>query len=1009
MSMWNRIEGWLAAAREDRESGEHAAPRMQGQPRNAARWRRTVHLATLLSLLAGSVDPLSAQGPSEPTPAGRPGPGRPEQKFRDFGEVVKDAKKYDGLFTLYQDEDHLFAEIKPGQFNQMYLAPIAIARGMASAGVPLNFGDEWILSFRRVGDKVQLVRRNIYYEAPPGSPLAKAVEQNYSDSVLLALPIVTINPGTQGVLIDFSNIFLNDFAGLGLGPMDRNRSRWHKIKTFENNVELEVEATFGIPFGGGRGASFGDEGVVDGRGVTVVVHYSLAKRPEPGYRPRFADQRVGHFISATKDFSSSNPDTTFVRRINRWRLEKANPQMALSPPKKQIVWWVENTVPHEYRPYVEDGILEWNKAFEKIGFRNAIGVRWQNEQDEFDPEDINYCTFRWIATPRTYAMSGLRADPITGEIIDGDVIFDASWIRAWKSEYALEVGQPPVSQGSGEPTGPSVLRVGEVISPILAARQGFGANVRLPHAADPTTGLAPPQWVPADRSPLQMLLAQRLTSCNHMACEYAAARSQEYSLAAMALAARAIEAAALQTGDQTAGNQPAGGLTSEDKPAGDKPVEAKLPEELIGQAIKEVVMHEVGHSLGLRHNFRASTMLSLEDLNNTDLTRSKGMVGSVMDYNPLNVARKGQKQGDYATTTIGPYDYWAIEYGYSPIQGDEQAELKRIASRSPESDLAYGTDEDLSLSNDPLVNAYDLGNDPLRYGKDRIALAGELLQTLDATVVRDGESWARLRRAFSVLLSQYGNAAALATPYIGGQNFSRDFKGGEKSRDPVTPIAGEKQREALNFLVGEILSDKSFQFSPALLRRLTTEYWYHWGSDSLGMAGSVDYNINDRILRIQQVVLGHCFDASVLSRLENQQLMVKPEDKPLTIAELFRTLNDGVWSELPKDGKAEKVQVSLVRRNLQRDHLRRLCQMMLGSGSGGSQLASFVVLLGGGGEYPADARSLARTHLKELDSRLQAVLENQAVQMDDATRAHFAESRDLVTKVLNAQFEARRP
>ncbi|MFN9981903.1 MAG: zinc-dependent metalloprotease, partial [bacterium] len=108
-------------------------------------------------------------------------------------------------------------------------------------------------------------------------------------------------------------------------------------------------------------------------------------------------------------------------------------------------------------------------------------------------------------------------------------------------------------------------------------------------------------------------------------------------------------------------------------------------------------MHEVGHSLGLRHNFRASTMLSLEDLNNTDLTRSKGMVGSVMDYNPLNVARKGQKQGDYATTTIGPYDYWAIEYGYSPIQGDEQAELKRIASRSPESDLAYGTDEDLSL------------------------------------------------------------------------------------------------------------------------------------------------------------------------------------------------------------------------------------------------------------------------------------------------------------------------
>ena len=87
---------------------------------------------------------------------------------------------------------------------------------------------------------------------------------------------------------------------------------------------------------------------------------------------------------------------------------------------------VEDTVPHEYRPYVEQGILEWNKAFEKIGFRNALGVRWQNERDDFDPEDINYCTFRWITTSSTFAMSGLRANPLDGEMIDGDVIFDAS-------------------------------------------------------------------------------------------------------------------------------------------------------------------------------------------------------------------------------------------------------------------------------------------------------------------------------------------------------------------------------------------------------------------------------------------------------------------------------------------------------------------------------------------------------------------------------------------------------
>ena len=126
-------------------------------------------------------------------------------------------------------------------------------------------------------------------------------------------------------------------------------------------------------------------------------------------------------------------------------------------------------------------------------------------------------------------------------------------------------------------------------------------------------------------------------------------------------------------------------------------------------------MHEVGHSLGLRHNFHASTMLTDDQLNDTTITRVKGQSGSVMDYNPINIVPKGQKQGDYVTTTIGPYDYWAIEYAYKPIDGDEAAELKKIAARSPDPDLAYATDEDMS-GNDPLVNAYDLGSDPSRFG-----------------------------------------------------------------------------------------------------------------------------------------------------------------------------------------------------------------------------------------------------------------------------------------------------
>src|SRR5262249_2319679 len=190
-------------------------------------------------------------------------------------------------------------------------------------------------------------------------------------------------------------------------------------------------------------------------------------------------------LNTVPDFGNPNPDTNAKRMINRWRLEKANPGAKLSPPKKQIVWYIEDTVPDEYRPYVQEGILEWNKAFEKIGFKDAIAVRWQNERDDFEPEDINYCTLRWITTGNTFAMSGLRSNPITGEIIDGDVIFDAGWIKTWKEEYACLVGVPPPTgagpvAGQGPAGGFIPLARGEVLSPIMAMKQGYGLPVPPP-------------------------------------------------------------------------------------------------------------------------------------------------------------------------------------------------------------------------------------------------------------------------------------------------------------------------------------------------------------------------------------------------------------------------------------------------------------------------------------------------------------------------------------------------
>jgi hypothetical protein len=950
------------------------------------------------------LEPVSAKEKSDQT-KGR-GNGA-EKKYRDFNEVTRGSQLIDGFFTLHRKDDHLYAEIKQHQFDQPLLVPIAIARGLAMAGQPLNFGDEWVISFHRAGDKVQVIRKNVHYKAPPNTPIEKAVKQNYTDSILMALPIVSINPNGQSVLIDFGDIFLTDFAQLGFGALDRNRTTWHKIKAFPNNVEIEVEATFGgySFFSYGFGS---DDGSIDGRGRTVVIHYSLARMPDSGYHPRYADDRVGHFLNATKDFGSNDPDTSMVRMVNRWRLEKADPKAKLSPPKKQIVWYVEDNVPHEYRPAVEEGIREWNKAFEKIGFRDAIAVRWQDPgRDEFDPEDINYCTFRWITTSGTFAMSCLRSNPLTGEMIDGDVIFDASWIRYWKQEYAFLTGSPiPTGRdrAGSAPAGRAVepLSVGRILSPIMAAKAGFGlptpgpgtlARLGDPARAGETTRL---DVVPAGWNDLQMRLRQRQASGRPVTCQYMHGMRPELGLAAIALAEREAD--------------------EKDKDK-DKKDEPKLPEEFLSQMIKEVVMHEVGHSLGLRHNFKASTMLTAEQVNDPSVTRVKGMVGSVMDYNPVNIAPRGQKQGDYTTTTIGPYDYWAIEYAYKPVDGSEEEELKKIATRSPEPDLVYATDEDMFLNNDPLVNVYDLGNDTMRFAKDRIALAVELMKDLDGKVIKDGESFARVRDAFSILLNQWGNGAYLVASYVGGQSVSRDHKG-KGARDPIVPVTATRQRESLSFLVDQILSDKAFKFSPALLRRLGSEKWYDWGSGGyFFFGGGVDYPINEEILGIQKIVLGQCLAADVLSRLENQELEVDAGADPLRVSEVFRALTDGIWSELANPtaaaagarDKDKAFALSTIRRNLQREHLRKLSTMVLGNRRSPYEDLFGYVYFYGGATYPADARSLARMHLKEINARIAKALDQKDVPVDDTTRAHLEECRFKIGKVLDATVQANEP
>lgn len=846
-------------------------------------------------------------------------------KFDDFDKTVAGAKISEGLFKLYQKEEHLYIEIMPSQLDRNFLLAASVARGgMDQAGHTLNSDEQWAVAFKRVGDKVHLIRRNARYRAG-GGPLARALETTYTDSVLQAIRIKSVHPGRQSVLLDLNDVFFGNLADVPFGNIDANRTTWNKIRAYPRNVELQVAAVFT------NGPA--DDTVIDRRGNTIILQYGIVELPDGGYHTRVADDRIGYFVTAVKDFSSESRDTSFVRYINRWRLERVDGSpwkegAKLVPPKKKIIFWIEKSVPDEYRASVREGILEWNKAFEKIGFRDAIEVR-QQENEEFDAEDVNYSTFRWITTDIGYAMGPSRANPFTGEIIDADIIFDASMVRFYKRDQQIYKNDAGFTM--------------EPDSPIQASKRGW--NV-------PRTSTLVGQKNDTSSNDPYANLRSQFKAYRSGLCQCASHRQTELGMALALLAARVD----LKPGD-------------------------KLPEELIQQAIKETVMHEVGHTLGLRHNFKASTMLKNDQLHNLEVTRKQGLVASVMDYTPANLAPKGVKQGDFFTSTIGPYDYWAIEYGYKPIaaSGDaEKEELLKIASRSADVGHDYGTDEDL-ITADPHVNQWDLGSDPMKFAQERMLLTEELMKGLADRVVEKGEGYQRARVAFSTMLQQYGNAAFLSAQFVGGEHVYRDHKGDNNARDPFIPVKPSKQKEALKFLQERVFTDKPFNFPPELLRKLAADRWLHWGNEQIFIMG-VNFPLNDRILGIQRVAMRELLNDSTLARVQDLANKSDKAEPPLAVADIFQALTDSTFADLPVGDKAASEKSSVIRRNMQRAYVAELTRHTLKGNV-------------------ADAKSLARFHLKDIGRRLDKVL---ATEKDATTLAHYDELREQITKVLNS-------
>ncbi len=847
-------------------------------------------------------------------------------KHPPYAEVLKDAKTIEGLVKLHRKGTKLYGELTSSNLNKDFIVLISIARGIGETpllgGMTWGVGDDWIWQFRLVDERIQIVRRNVRFTAAKGSPEEKAVRLAYTDSVLFSLPVVTKSP-SGAYLVDLTPVLMSDLpqisAVLRGFSFSRDKSTWASIKGFKDNVEIEVAATYA------SGGSTSFDTVADSRGVTINVHYSISLLPQTGYHPRLADDRVGYFVTALKDYSKNDREDRFVRYINRWDLRKADPSAQLSPPKKPVIFWIEKTVPFKYRKPIREGILEWNKAFEKIGFANAIEVRQQPDDADWEPEDINYNTFRWITSSAGFAMGPSRVNPTNGEILDADIIFDADFLQFWKREY-------------------------EMLTP-----------------ASLTTVLGGPIDPASYRR--QMLLAGRHTGhrqgchqCQGMACQYA-------------FGAILLESEAAEPSKEKAKQQ---------------------LDKLIRQGLKETVMHEVGHTLGLRHNFKASSYLDLDQINNPKKTGQTGLAASVMDYLPVNHAPQGKPQGDFFSTTIGPYDEWAIEYGYRSIKGSgsaERPELQKIAARGAQPGLDYATDGDArGFDPDPLVNRFDLGSDPIAFARQRVEVIHQVWPTLVERMTEEGEGYQRVRRAFNVLLAMHGSAMHFVARFVGGLYVHRDHQGDPQHRAPFVVVEPKRQREALKLLTEEVFGPQAYDFPPELYNYLAPSKWSHWGTRELDR---VDFPIHDVILSWQNQVLNQLLSATTLQRLIDSELKVPDGKDAFTGAELLEGLTSAIFRETEKLGGGKftnrKPAISSLRRALQRDYLERLSNLALGNSSA-----------------PDDLQAVAYVELKALQARIRKVLSGKA-QLDTYTRAHLLETADRIGKVLDARLQLMRP
>ncbi|MFN8290693.1 MAG: zinc-dependent metalloprotease [Chitinophagaceae bacterium] len=789
-----------------------------------------------------------------------PGNGGSSSGPKPYKEVITGKAVSDGgLFWVHKVEDKYYFEIPDSLFGREILVVNRISKaaaGMRSTGSFFGYGGDQIgqnvVKFEK-GPNNKVFLRNISYAEyakDSTSPMFTAVNNSNVQQIAASFDIKSLGRDSTGAVIDVTDfvsgdndvLFFNSNlkSSIRLGGLQNDKSYISGIRSFPINIEIKTVKTYsraaaapGLPGGGPSPAG----------NLTMELNSSMVLLPKVPMQARYFDPRVGYFAVGYTDFDANPQGVKPITLVKRWRLEPKEEDIEkykrgeLVEPKKPIVFYIDPATPKKWVPYLIQGVNDWQSAFEKAGFKNAIVAKLAPTKDEdstWSLDDARNSAIVYKPSDIANASGPSISDPRSGEIMESHINWYHNVMQLLRDWYFVQAS--PIDPG---------------------------------------------------------------------------ARKMVFD------------------------------------------------DELMGQLIRFVSSHEVGHTLGLRHNFGSSSTVPVENLRNKAWVEANGHTPSIMDYARFNYVAQPEDNISRAGIfpRIGDYDNWAIEWGYRRFMqyGSPEAEEsylnKWVMDKLQNKRLWFGTETN---PDDPRSQSEQVGDDAMKASAYGIKNLQRIVPNLMEWTKQPNEDYSGLAELYSQVSTQFNRYMGHVVKYVGG--IMETPKMVEESGPVYEVVPKAKQREAVEFLNRQLFATPSWLINNDIAGKT--------GSSPVTVIGNIQDGILGRLLSTRN--FGKLLDAEA-AQGSNAYLMT----------ELLADLKKGIWSEV-----AARKPIDLYRRNLQKSYVNMLCSILEPQNAG---ITTIAITIGGGspstGNDKTDIKSVVRGHLQALRNEMNAAVPGTADQM----------------------------